>query len=80
MKKTDYSKIADRYDSNKIRHLIERDEMITGLPCCRDLRVLDLGCGTGNYLQAQTRYFSGDNKRTIFWFGADASEDMLNVA
>ncbi len=80
MKKTDYSKIADRYDKNKIRHLIERDQIIDHLPCCRDLRVLDLGCGTGNYLEAQTRYFQSDNKRKIFWFGADASEDMLAVA
>lgn len=80
MKKTDYSKIADRYDQNKIRHLIERDEIIAQLPCCRDLRVLDLACGTGNYLEAQTRYFTSDQKRSIFWFGADASPDMLNVA
>jgi ubiquinone/menaquinone biosynthesis C-methylase UbiE len=80
MKKTDYSKIAERYDKNKIRHMIERDEIIGKLPCCRDLRVLDLGCGTGNYLQAQTKYFPNDQKRSIFWFGADASEDMLAVA
>ena len=80
MKRTDYSKIAERYDKNKYRHLIERDDGIAHLPCCRDLRILDLACGTGNYLNAQTKYFPDDSKRKINWYGLDASEHMLSVA
>jgi len=50
---TDYLKIASIYDKNWIRHYIPRDENIEKLYIANSSRlsVLDLACGTGNYLK-----------------------------
>lgn len=56
MKETDYSEIASRYDGNELRHDISRDANIERLYSINSgsLTVLDLACGTGNYLVKQT--------------------------
>ena len=80
MKKTDYSKIAPKYDDNKIRHSVEKDQNIAELIARGDggsFTVLDLACGTGNYLVRQTEEYKDLN---IKWIGIDKSPDMLEVA
>jgi len=77
---TDYSKIASKYDSNKIRHYIETDRNILNileLNNYQQVTVLDLACGTGNYLVKQIEEYK---KYKIKWLGIDKSQDMLNVA
>ena len=80
MKTTDYSKIAKRYDGNRLR----KDFSV-----CSDLinyvsrsrakrfRVLDLGCGTGNFIKVHS---SLNDLRSVSWHGLDSSEEMLNIA
>ena len=80
MKTTDYSKIASKYDSNKIRHFIDKDLNIPNIITCNNatsLTVLDLACGTGNYLVKQTEEYKDQN---IKWIGIDKSPNMLEVA
>ena len=80
MKTTDYSKIASKYDDNKIRHYIEKDiniERILKKNNNKQICVLDLACGTGNYLVKQITEYKDQQ---IKWFGIDKSTDMLNVA
>jgi len=80
MKITDYSKIASKYDDNKIRHSIETDINILHileLNNFNQITVLDLACGTGNYLQKQITDYK---KNTIKWLGIDKSPDMLGFA
>ena len=80
MKKTDYSKIAKKYDRNKFRQNIKPDNDLeeyiyrSGKP---EYSVLDLACGTGIYLYNQTTYF---DKINILWNGLDASVEMVNIA
>ena len=38
---------------------------------------MDLGCGTGNYLQKQQEFYPESN---LEWFGVDLSADMLKLA
>ncbi len=78
MLKTDYAKVSKVYDKNKgrldfpkdqeIEKLLEKNEKIT---------VLDLACGTGNYLLGQKKHYEGKN---IKWIGIDLSPEMLDVA
>ncbi len=80
MKVTDYSKIANKYDKNQYRLNIEPDDDLKDYIDRVDsskYRVLDLACGTGNYLFNQIQYF---HHVSIEWHGLDASEDMLNKA
>ncbi len=79
MKKTDYSKIAERYDNNELRHNIPEDPLVEKLYELnkQNIKILDLACGTGNYLQKQLEYYRGYNIR---WFGIDLSEEMLKKA
>ena len=80
MKRTDYAKIAPRYDDNEVRLRIRQDEILAEhlarVPR-RPFGVLDLACGSGNYLAAQTKAF---REQDIRWYGLDASEDMLALA
>lgn len=75
MPRTDYSKIARVYDRAPDRrawpdrHLGERLRAARG----RKLTVLDLGCGTGNWLAVQMEAFGG----AASWFGIDRSAQML---
>jgi ubiquinone/menaquinone biosynthesis C-methylase UbiE len=79
MIKTDYSKIADRYDNNKLRHDIPKDDLINDiyLGNNKSISILDLACGTGNYIETQQKYYSNFD---IKWYGLDLSQDMLNKA
>ncbi len=80
MKTTDYSKIASKYDDNKIRHYIEKDiniERILKTNNNKQIIVLDLACGTGNYLAKQIAEYKDHQ---IKWLGIDKSPDMLYVA
>ena len=80
MKTTDYSKIAAKYDDNKLRHYIEKDTNIENI-CKKNsnqqISVLDLACGTGNYLVKQISEYK---KNPIKWLGIDKSPEMLNIA
>jgi ubiquinone/menaquinone biosynthesis C-methylase UbiE len=77
----DYSLICACYDANADRHLIAVDAEISRLLQCgergRALRVLDLACGTGNWLAVQAGALAS---RPVEWHGVDASPDMLRVA
>jgi ubiquinone/menaquinone biosynthesis C-methylase UbiE len=73
MSKVDYNDVARRYDANPIRLQAEADPAISA----GARRVLDLACGTGTYLAAQTRAFAGQG---VAFCGVDASEGMLAVA
>ncbi|MCK4667650.1 class I SAM-dependent methyltransferase [Candidatus Dependentiae bacterium] len=80
MKITDYSKIADKYDGNRIRQDLKTDETLLKFlkdSKNQDFNILDLGCGTGNYLKVHTELLKSYN---INWYGLDLSEDMLRVA
>lgn len=80
MKKTDYTPIAPNYDDNEIRlripvdaHLSAHLQRRSGHPRA----VLDLACGTGNFLRVHTEALA---EQDITWHGLDASEAMLSVA
>lgn len=78
MRRTDYSGIAPRYDKNPIRTSLAREPIIgTLLESHGSLAVLDLACGTGNFISAQSKEYHG---RSIAWYGCDKSADMLGVA
>jgi ubiquinone/menaquinone biosynthesis C-methylase UbiE len=77
----DYSRISARYDGNPDRHLIAVDVEIGRLRQRggdgRAVRVLDIACGTGNWLAVQAGVQAS---RPVEWHGLDASRDMLGVA
>ena len=75
---TNYAKVSKVYDSNKGRTEFPKDENInTLLEKNGTITVLDLACGTGNYLLSQQQYYKDKNIR---WIGIDLSLDMLNIA
>jgi ubiquinone/menaquinone biosynthesis C-methylase UbiE len=75
----DYSRISARYDGNPDRHLIAVDAEIGRIlqRGGRAARVLDVACGTGNWLAVQA---GAHASRPVEWHGLDASRDMLAVA
>ena len=62
MKRTEYSKIAPKYDKNPIRHVQLRDPHIAKIlkPQTGDFGVLDLACGTDSFLCSQQNYLNSD--------------------
>ncbi len=78
-KRTDYSKIADRYDANPMRHRIEAEPEIRRLLDASEgaVQILDLACGTGNYIVEQRKTYPTDR---ILWHGIDLSDAMLDKA
>jgi len=76
MIKANYQVISKTYDNNKDRLTIHRDPIISDLNS-ENIRILDLGCGTGNYLQKQQEFYPEQN---IDWVGVDLSPDMLDIA
>lgn len=78
MSETDYSKIASRYDNNPIRKRYEKDNAVSEqLEKFGRLNILDLACGTGNYLKAQSAMYRGS---PVVWHGIDLSVEMLALA
>lgn len=78
MLKTDYAKVSKVYDKNKGRIDFPRDEEIEKLLETKEsITVLDLACGTGNYLLGQQQHYEGKNIR---WIGIDLSPEMLDIA
>ncbi|TGB03558.1 class I SAM-dependent methyltransferase [Halobacillus salinus] len=81
MKVTDYSKVAEVYDSNPFR--FEEIKVDTDLEKYiqnnrkSSYHFLDLACGTGIYLSHQYNSFKESN---INWHGLDASQEMLTKA
>ena len=70
MIKTDYAKISRMYDQNKDRLNIEKDTVIEELLQTNStIRVLDLACGTGNYLKKQIEVYQ--DQANIEWYGVD---------
>lgn len=78
---TDYSRIFDRYDANPDRHRIAIDgdlsRLIERSGRNGPVRVLDLACGTGNWLEVQMR---SQVAVGVEWHGLDASKEMLGIA
>ena len=77
--KTDYSKIAKRYDRTRARFVADVDPVLIRMvqnSQSDEFFALDLGCGTGNYLKVQTE----NGPSSVSWEGFDASEDMLGIA
>jgi SAM-dependent methyltransferase len=79
MKQTDYSQIADSYDNGQDRLNIPLDKNIEILLSrfSHPIHVLDLACGTGNYLQTQSNHFTQEK---VLFTGMDLSEAMLEKA
>ncbi|MBR3543194.1 MAG: methyltransferase domain-containing protein [Treponema sp.] len=78
MLKTDYAKVSEVYDKNKGRLDFPKDQEIEKLlEKNGSATVLDLACGTGNYLLGQKKHYEGKNIR---WIGIDLSTEMLDVA
>lgn len=79
METADYSKIAATYDDDEDRHDISPDAILAATLASleRPAQVLDLACGTGNYMRAQREAFPG---AAITWRGLDRAEAMLDRA
>lgn len=80
MKRTDYDDVAARYEQSPWRRRVATDLTLGArLDAAPERRftVLDVGCGTGNYLARQIQSFPGKNVR---WLGVDPSPGMLGYA
>lgn len=80
MKRTDYDSVAARYEQSPWRRRVAPDPALAArLDAAGESRVtvLDVGCGTGNYLTRQIAAFPGKNVR---WLGLDPSPGMLSYA
>jgi ubiquinone/menaquinone biosynthesis C-methylase UbiE len=75
--KTDYSRIASRYDNNPLRQKPVDPEIKRLLAVKDSIKVLDIACGTGNYLQSQVTEYGSSR---VKWTGIDQSEAMLEIA
>ena len=75
MRPTDYERVARVYDDNPARLYQPADEVLAALG--ESVSVLDIGCGTGNWLAAQAAAFEA---RAIRWHGLDPSPAMLQRA
>lgn len=73
MKVIDYGRIAETYDELPIRRVVPIDPLLGELAAARRARVLDVGAGTGNWLEAHARAL-GDRVELV---GVDPSEPML---
>ena len=79
MLKTDYSKVSKKYDQNADRIKFDKEPIIDRILHARShIRILDLGCGTGNYIHNQNEHFRHD--KSIEWIAVDPSEEMLEIA
>ncbi len=75
---TNYTTIAPVYDNNPIRNKDVDTEIAVILAAGKDdVKILDLACGTGNYLKTQSEYYHDTN---VKWTGMDKSKEMLKYA
>jgi SAM-dependent methyltransferase len=75
---TDYEPLAARYDEDRAKFSYSQDDVIAELLATRrSVCVVDVGCGTGRWLEAQRDLFS-DPQLTLF--GVDPSAAMLAEA
>ena len=71
--KVNYNELANRYDRNPIRNRIDPEAF--PLSVATDLyRILDVGCGTGTFIESQVKYYP---QKRFQWFGIDPSSGML---
>lgn len=79
MRRTDYDSIATQYEEDRRAWQVPPDEWLDTLLATsgNEVRVLEIGCGTGNWLAAQQAYFTG---RRVQWHGVDPSQAMLQIA
>lgn len=77
--RTDYDRIAGLYDIDRAHWNIPADPLVASLldDGKTEIKVLDVGCGTGLYLRAQREHFAGS---PVSWYGVDASMQMLSNA
>jgi ubiquinone/menaquinone biosynthesis C-methylase UbiE len=78
--KADYSIISKVYDNNEKRQRISKDTNIQDVldrNKISEVRILDVGCGTGIYFEKQYSFYKYSN---IAWYGIDPSEEMLAIA
>lgn len=79
MERTEYARIADRYDQNVDRLRIPDDLVLDAIVAARGdapVRALDLACGTGNYL----RHHVARHGDAVVFVGLDRSDAMLAQA
>lgn len=74
MQSVNYNEISKTYDDVREGDLALIQRLIQALPPRPDLRILDIGCGTGNY----TDLFQKLTQAQVF--GVDPSEGMLEKA
>jgi len=74
MQSVNYNEISKTYDDVREGDLALIQRLIQGLPSCADLRILDIGCGTGNY----TNLFQNLTQFDVY--GVDPSAGMLEKA
>ncbi|MEK7476128.1 MAG: class I SAM-dependent methyltransferase [Candidatus Coatesbacteria bacterium] len=79
MKRTRYDEIAEKYHEDRRHRDIGPADLVKERleEASTPVAVLDVGCGTGIWLAAQTRHFAG---RSVRWVGVDPSGGMLAVA
>ncbi len=77
MKKVDYDEISKVYDDVRDGDVILINRFLDELPDQSMLNILDIGCGTGNYIDIFQRITQVNGIR---FFGIDPSDGMLNKA
>ena len=70
----DYNKMADTYACHRPASLFVLDELQQGWRVCPESKVLEVGCGTGSYLQALVKTLGCQG------WGIDPSRQMINFA
>ena len=79
MKNVDYSKIFSKYEIDPLRQKkIEKNLIKTfkqKYSQKRPFRIIDIGCGRGNWLEVNSNNLS--KYKNIKWFGVDNSKEML---
>ena len=79
--RTDYERLAARYDEDRARWSVPADDVVTALlgswTAARPVRVVDLGCGTGRWILPQRDALGAER---VTWLGVDPSAAMLTEA
>ena len=73
-RRTDYERLASRYDEDRSRWSFPVDDVLASASST-GWRVLDLGCGTGRWIESQRKGFVD-----IAFVGVDPSASMLGEA